>query len=42
MLDKNDADYTVKEQCELLGLNRTSVYYKPKPDSEKNWRYIDG
>jgi len=35
MLDKSDPDYSVKEQCELLGLNRTSLYYKPKPISEK-------
>lgn len=33
MLDKSDTDYTVKEQCELLGLNRTSLYYKRKPVS---------
>jgi putative transposase len=33
MLDKTDADYTVKEQCELLGLNRTSLYYRHKPIS---------
>jgi len=44
MLDKSDADYTVKEQCELLGLNRTSLYYKPRPVSEKKlliFRRID-
>ena len=31
MLDKDDGTYDIKAQCELLGLNRTSVYYKPKP-----------
>jgi len=35
MLDRSDPDYTVKEQCELLGLNRTSLYYKPLPVSAK-------
>ncbi len=35
MLDKSDTDYSVKEQCSLLRLNRTSIYYKPKPVSEK-------
>lgn len=25
---------TVKRQCELLGLNRTSVYYTPRPVSQ--------
>jgi putative transposase len=44
MLDKGDTDYTVKEQCELLSLNRTSLYYKPVPVSEKKlsiFRRID-
>jgi len=44
MLDKNDLDYTIKDQCDLLGLNRTSLYYKPKPISEKKlaiYRRID-
>jgi len=35
MLDKSDQDYTVKEQCDLLSLNRTSLYYKPLPISAK-------
>jgi len=35
MLDKDDEEYNVKEQCELLGLNRTSLYYKPAPISQK-------
>jgi putative transposase len=44
MLNKSDTDYSIKEQCELLGLNRTSLYYKPKPISEKKlaiYRRID-
>lgn len=44
MLDQSDPDYGVKEQCELLGLNRTSLYYKPVPVSEKKlgiFRRID-
>lgn len=44
MLDKSDSDYSVKEQCELLGLNRTSLYYKPKPITAKKlaiFRRID-
>jgi putative transposase len=35
MLDKSDPDYTVKDQCDLLSLNRTSLYYKPLPVSAK-------
>ena len=34
MLDKHDPDYNMSEQCELLNLNRTSLYYKPVPVSE--------
>ena len=44
MLDFNDPDYTIQKQCELLGLNRTSLYYKPKPISGKKlaiYRRID-
>lgn len=35
MVDASDPDYSIKEQCELLGLNRSSLYYKPVPISEK-------
>ena len=34
MLESPDK-YSLKEQCELLGLNRTSLYYKPKPISQE-------
>ena len=33
MLDNAGSDYTVKQQCELLCLNRTGIYYKPVPTS---------
>ena len=35
MLDRCDPDYSVKDQCELLSLNRTGIYYKPVSISEK-------
>ena len=44
MLDKEDEEFSVKEQCELLGLCRTSIYYKPVPVSPKKlllFRRID-
>ena len=44
MLDKSDPNHTIKEQCQLLSLNRTSVYYKPVPVSQKKlaiFRRID-
>jgi putative transposase len=44
MLDTVDRDYSVKEQCELLSLNRSGIYYNPVPISEKKlsiFRRID-
>jgi len=44
MLDRADTDFSVKEQCELLSLNRSSLYYKPVPIREKKltiFRRID-
>jgi len=36
MLDFNDISLNKTEQCELLGLNRTSLYYKPvQPNEQK-------
>jgi len=35
MLDYNSKEFTIKEQCKLLSLNRTSLYYKPVPVSDK-------
>jgi putative transposase len=35
MIDRGDK-LTVKRQCELLDLNRTGVYYTPRPVSEKD------
>jgi putative transposase len=37
MIDRGDsARLSVKRQCELLGLNRTGVYYTPRPVPEKD------
>ena len=30
MLER-DGDFSLSQQCELLSLNRTSIYYKPRP-----------
>ena len=35
MIDQG-AKLSVKRQCELLGLNRTGVYYTPRPVSEED------
>lgn len=34
MIDFNDSDFSVSAQAWMLGLNRTSLYYKPCPSSE--------
>lgn len=35
MLDYEDTAFSISIQCELLGLNRTSLYYKPVPISQE-------
>lgn len=29
MVERQDTEYTVTEQCELLGISRSGVYYVP-------------
>lgn len=36
MIDKNNLDTSVRRQCALLSLNRSSVYYDPRPESDLN------
>ena len=31
---------TVRRQCELLGLNRTGVYYRPRPVPQTDLRWM--
>jgi putative transposase len=31
MLDSKHLRLSLKRQCDLLGINRSSVYYKPRP-----------
>jgi putative transposase len=33
MLDCQDPDYSIRQQCELLSINRAGLYYKPVPIS---------
>lgn len=43
-VDFDHPTISVKRQCELLGVNRSTVYYKPKGDSSEDtdlMRYID-
>ena len=39
MIDQG-ATLSVKRQCELLGLNRTGVYYTPRPIREEDLRLM--
>jgi len=40
MIDKNHPDTSVRRQCALLSLNRSSVYYDPRPISDLNDRLM--
>jgi putative transposase len=35
-----DGELSVRRQCELLGVNRSSVYYEPVPESELNLKLM--
>jgi hypothetical protein len=39
MIDQG-AELSVSHQCELLGLNRTGVYYTPRPVREEDLRLM--
>lgn len=41
MLSLDEEKFNITEQCELLGLNRTSLYYKPVPVSEKKLKILN-
>lgn len=44
LLEPNHADLSLRQQCELLGIHRSTVYYKPKPLDEatlKLMRVVD-
>ena len=37
----NDSDYSLRQQCSILGLNRSSWYYEPMPLSEEDRMLMD-
>jgi putative transposase len=39
-VDRDHADLSVRRQCELLGLNRSGLYYEPVGESEENLRLM--
>lgn len=36
LIDSQDRQFSVRQQCELLGINRSSLYYQPMGESEEN------
>jgi len=40
MIEKNNPKTSVRRQCALLSLNRSSVYYDPRPESDWNDRLM--
>jgi putative transposase len=40
LIDVDDAELSVRRQCELLGLNRSSFYYEPAAETPENLRLM--
>ena len=36
MIDRDPAVFSIRRQCELIGLSRSSLYYQPAGESEYN------
>ena len=41
LLEPDNKDFSTRKQCELLGINRSSLYYQPKPISEHDITLIN-
>jgi putative transposase len=39
-VDRDLADLSVRRQCELLGVNRSGLYYQPVGESDENLRFM--
>ena len=40
LVDRSDAEISIRRQCELLGLNRSGLYYQPLSEGEENLRLM--
>jgi len=36
MINPQDGEFSVRQQCDLLGVNRSTLYYQPAGESEEN------
>lgn len=36
MIKQNHDELSIRKQCELLGINRSTIYYQPEPENEYN------
>ena len=39
-IDFENDDLSVREQCRLLGIQRSSIYYEPQPETEENLQFM--
>ena len=39
-MDRDHGEISIRRQCELLGLNRSGLYYEPVDESEENLRLM--
>lgn len=39
-MERDDAEISVRRQCDLLGINRSGLYYRPVGESEQNLRLM--
>lgn len=40
MIEREHAEISIRRQCQLLGLNRSSLYYEPAGESPYNLRLM--
>lgn len=39
-IDFENVELSVREQCRLLGIHRSSIYYEPQPETEENLQFM--
>ena len=41
MVNPNDPNLSIRRQCSLMSIPRSSLYYQPKPEKPENLRYME-